>query len=133
MIKKQKNKDLIRKKKQIKFDWKDFTITMETKLAGKYLLLATQEYIYVNEKLIISAGGYKFKEKGIGEFVDAKGKRHQIEYKCGGFVTTRIPCTILFDGEIVYKGSIPIKGIIKGFLVWISFAIILAIILFCVL
>lgn len=107
--------ELTPKRKQAGFKWNGLTIIIESKILARYLFLATREYIYVDGQLVVEGGGFRFRERGTGEFTDSQGDNHQIEYEArGGLFLTWVPCSISIDGEIVYKGACPIRGLYKA-------------------
>lgn len=110
----EQSSELIAKRKQAGFKWNTSTILIECRILARYLFLATQSYLYVDGQLVLETGGFRIREKGIGEFLDSQGHRHQIEYEGGGLFLTWVPCSISIDGDLVYKGACPIRGLYKA-------------------
>ncbi len=121
---------LISKGKQAGFKWNDTIIILESKTSAKFFYLATQTTqtkLYVNGILTLETGGFNLWSRAVGEFVDSLNNNHQIEYEEGGIFSTWLPCTVSIDGEKVYNGGIPVKGILKGLF---AFSMLLVVFLF---
>ena len=117
--------ELIAKHKQAGFRWNGSTITVKARIGARHLFLATEEHLYVDGQPIAETGGFKIWSTGVGEFIDSQGTKHQIEYETGGLFFSWIPCTVSIDGEIVYKGAAPVRGIVFSIILQLTLLILL--------
>ena len=102
------------------FDWHGSAISVESRISGRFLFLATEDRLVVDGKPVAETGGFRFTHEESGEFVGADGSTHEIHYRIGGAVwVTRIPFTVSIDGVEVYKGAVRPTGMLGLILVLI--------------
>jgi len=103
------------------FDWHGSAISVESRISGRLLFLATEDRLVVDGKPVAETGGFRFTHEESGEFVGADGSTHEIHYRIGGavFWVTRIPFTVSIDGVEVYKGAVRPTGMLGLILVLI--------------
>lgn len=106
------------KHRQTGFTWKGHNFVIESSISQKYLFLASQERIYMDGKLILEHGGFNFKTKESVTFLDEEGIEHCLEFRCSSFMDTWLPLSIMIDGNLVYKGGVPVKGIFASILIY---------------
>ena len=103
------------------FDWHGSAISVESRISGRFLFLATEDRLVVDGKPVAETGGFRFTHEESGEFVGADGSTHEIHYRIGGAVwVTRIPFTVSIDGVEVYKGAVRPTGMLGLILVVIG-------------
>lgn len=118
-------------KKQSGFSWKGHTFIIQSKVASKYLFLASTETIYMDGKLVMEFGGFNFKTKREITITDCEGIDHVLEFHCRSIIDTWLPISIRIDGDIIYTGGVQTKGILLSILIYFPIFFVLFIAILC--
>ncbi len=88
-------------------NWEGHEIKYIPVLSKKHLWLATEDYLFIDDKLIAQTGGFKF-QTGIDTKVelDQKHIRIKVEASTAWKTLCDLNCKLIIDDEVVYDGIV---------------------------
>ncbi len=115
--------------KVARFLWKNLTFEFRSWVSADFLYLASYNTLYLNNRILLKSGGFHFRESASGTFIDNKGLEHSIKFETRNLIDIWQPVTITIDGEIVYQGGTPIRGLLKAILLYFPIGFLIGIVL----
>lgn len=97
--------------------WKDFTLRVTGDYSGKWLFLAPEYELWIDDQLLDHSGGPRLSPKMEAIFEDEDGSHHHIEASLLSIVGFRPSCEITVEGEPLAAGNVRVQNFLNPFLV----------------
>ena len=113
--------------RSVNFNWGGNKFTFSCELSADYLYLATNEYLFLNNELLLEAGGFKNCDHVKGVFTDEQGTQHEISFSTRSSLDTWQRVSVTIDKIEVFNGGCPIRGLVKAILIYLPLGFMLGI------
>lgn len=97
--------------------WKEHTLRVTGDYTGKWLFLAPEYQLWLDDQLLDSSGGPRLSPKMEAIFEDEEGEHFHIEASLLSIIGFRPSCEINVEGDPIASGNVVVQNFLNPFLV----------------
>ena len=97
--------------------WRDHTLRVTGDWNGKWLFLAPEYQLWLDDQLLDRSGGPRLSPKMEAIYEDEEGAHHHIEASLISIIGFRPSCEINVEGEPISIGNVRVENFLNPFLV----------------
>lgn len=97
--------------------WREHTLRVTGDWTGKWLFLAPEYQLWLDDELLDKSGGPRLSPKMEAIFEDEDGEHHHIEASLVSIIGFRPSCEVTVEGEPLARGNVRVENFLNPFLV----------------
>lgn len=97
--------------------WKDHTLRVTGNWTARWLFLAPEYELWLDDELLDSGGGPRLRPVLEAIYEDEKGDQHHIEAELVSVLGLRPNCDICVEGELIANDRVQVENFLNPFLV----------------